>query len=66
MADFELNPVINVEDFEGKPFTGKYISHQRAGRDLANVVLERSNGTRFRVVTTLEDIEDSLAVARGD
>ncbi len=63
--EFAPNPYIRVEDFEGRPYSGKYISHKRAGRQLANVVLERSNGTRFQVVTTFEDIEDALAVARG-
>lgn len=59
------NPTINIEDFEGKPYTGKYISHAKSGRALANVVLERANGQRFRIVTTLADIEDALEVARG-
>lgn len=55
---------IVVEDYMGKPVSGNYISHQRAGSDLANVVLERADGSRFRVVTLLADIEDALEVAR--
>lgn len=65
MTEFNEHPIINIEDYEGKPYTGKYISHEKSGRQLANVVLERADGRRFRIVTTLLDIEDALAVARG-
>jgi len=63
-SEFEPNPFINIEDFEGKPYSGKYISHSKAGRSLANVVMERASGQRFRIVATLEDVEDALEVAR--
>lgn len=65
MSDFNANPFIRLEDFEGKPYSGKYISHEKTGRNMANVVLERTNGSRFRIVTLVDDVEDALVVARG-
>lgn len=58
------NPHITVGDHEGKPKSGKYISHEKTGRYMATVVLEDAKGKRFRLVTTLGEIEDALEVGR--
>ena len=49
---------------EGETDLAPDLLQAKAGRDLANVVLEKANGSRFRIVTTIADIEDALEVAR--
>ena len=68
MAEYNLHPHIAILDFEDKPQKGTYISHTKAGTNkrFSNVVLEKPNGVRFRIVALTSDVEDALAVARGE
>ena len=65
---YEPHPDIIVQDFEDRVQKGRYISHSKAGtsRAYSNLVLEKGNGVRFRVIALTKDIEDALAVARGE
>lgn len=53
---------ITVEDHQGKPQSGIYVSHTKMGRDglLSNVVLERANGSRFRIVCPTLELQLTL------
>ena len=62
---FKLNPTITVQDVDEKTHTDKYISHQRStNRTFCNLVLEKANGVRYRVVAYTADVDDALEVAR--
>jgi hypothetical protein len=56
------NPYITVEDYQGKPVAGKFISREKAGKYLFNVVLEKENGSRFRAVVASLDLDDALRI----
>lgn len=55
-------PYISMEDYEGKPVAGTFVSREKAGRHLANLVLERAGGQRFRAVVVSSELDDALIV----
>lgn len=63
---FDENPTITVQDVDEKVYTDKYISHQRtANKQFCNLVFEKPNGVRYRVIAYTSDVDDALEVARG-
>ena len=56
------HPFITVEDYQGKVVAGKFISREKAGKWLYNVVLEKEGGSRFRAVVAVPDLDDALKI----
>lgn len=56
------HPFIRVEDYQGKVIAGKFISREKAGKYLYNVVLEKEGGSRFRAVVASLDLDDALRI----
>ena len=56
------HPFITVEDYQGKVVAGKFISREKAGKYLYNVVLEKAEGGRFRAVVAVPDLDDALKI----